>query len=194
MKKSGAAEITHLLQGASKGDAQAQQKLWDEVHSELHRIASLYWNQSHASDTLRPTALINEAYLKLMKVYADQFADRLQFFAYAATVIRNILVDGARRKNSLKRGGRDIQVTFDESLHTEENMNELTDLENLDRLLTRLEKRDSDLGKVVELKYFGGMNNDEIAEVLKISPTTVKRKWSAAKLWLYNELKKEPTK
>ena len=137
---------------------------------------------------MRPTALVNEAYLKLIGRENPAYNDRVHFFAVAATVMRSILVDYARKKGSWKRGGRDVQVLFDDQFHQTAEGDQSVEVIAINDLLEKLAEEDEELARIVELKYFGGLSIEEIGEVLKLSESTIKRKWSAAKLWLYHEL------
>jgi RNA polymerase sigma factor (TIGR02999 family) len=156
------------------------------VYEELQRLAHHFMEGQRPDHTLQTTALVNEAYLRLADQTNPRWQDRAHFFAVAARAMRQILVSYARSDRAQKRGGGVLKVVLDEAaIVSPEQSKEIVDLhEALQRLVTL----DSRKGQVVELKYFGGLNYDEIAEVLKISPVTVRRDWEFAKLWLYTEL------
>jgi RNA polymerase sigma-70 factor, ECF subfamily len=191
MKKS-AANITQLLTEYRKGDQRALDALLPQVYEQLHRLAAGYMRKENAGHTLQPTALVNEAFMKLVKGADVDWRNRSHFFAVAANIMRHILVDHAKAKRAAKRGGGGIVVAFDEKFHTGPKEDDNTpDLIALDAALKRLAEIDERQAKVVELRYFGGMSVEETAEALTTSPATVKRDWAAAKLWLYRELKKQ---
>jgi RNA polymerase sigma factor (TIGR02999 family) len=179
-------EVTQLLGAWSGGDERALEKLIPLVQPELHRLAHHYMSRERAGHTLQTTALLNEAYLRLADQTNPRWQNRAHFFAVAARAMRQILVDYARSQRSQKRGGGALKVELDEAaIVSPEQSKEIVDLhEALERLATL----DSRKAQVVELKYFGGLNYDEMAEVLKISRVTVRRDWEFARLWLYTEL------
>jgi RNA polymerase sigma factor (TIGR02999 family) len=179
-------EVTQLLGAWSGGDERALEKLIPLVQPELHRLAHHYMSRERAGHTLQTTALVNEAYLRLADQTNPNWQNRAHFFAVAARAMRQILVDYARSQRSQKRGGGALKVELDEAaIVSPEQSKEIVDLhEALERLATL----DSRKAQVVELKYFGGLNYDEMAEVLKISRVTVRRDWEFARLWLYTEL------
>lgn len=182
----GPQQVTQLLANWSHGDAAALEKLTPIVYEELWRLAHHYMAGQRPDHTLQTTALVNEAYLRLADQTSPSFTNRSHFFAVAAQAMRQILVNYAKAAKSQKRGGGARRVELDETaLVSPEQTTEILDLnEALDRLATL----DSRKAHVVELKYFGGLNHDEIAEVLKVSAMTVRRDWDFAKAWLYNEL------
>lgn len=180
-------QITQLLLDWSDGDKAALDALMPIVFDELRRLASYYMRGQRAGHTLQTTALVNEAYLRLIDSSRVNWQDRAHFFAISAQLMRRVLVDFARARNSLKRGGNQIKVTLDEQIEVpfkkETNLVELNEaLENLAQLNLRQ-------SQIVELRYFGGLTEDEIAETLKISRRTVRRDWSAARAWLFNWIK-----
>ena len=179
-------KVTQLLQQWSRGDDAALAGLTPLVYEELRRLAHHYMEGQRPDHTLQTTALVNEAYLRLADQTNPRWQNRAHFFAVAARAMRQILVSYARSQRSQKRGGGAVKVDLDEAaLVSPEESKEIVDLhEALERLATL----DSRKAQVVELKYFGGLNYDEIAEVLKISRITVRRDWEFARLWLYTEL------
>src|SRR5438093_8637152 len=181
--------MTQLLQQWSRGDSAALTELTPLVYEELHRLAHHFMEGQRPNHTLQTTALVNEAYLRLADQTNPSWQNRAHFFAVAARAMRQILVSYARSNRAQKRGGGAVRVELDEAaLVSPEESQEIVDLhEALERLATL----DSRKAQVVELKYFGGLNYEEMAEVLKISPVTVRRDWEFAKLWLYTELRSE---
>jgi len=179
-------KVTQLLQQWSRGDDAALAGLTPLVYEELRRLAHHYMEGQRPDHTLQTTALVNEAYLRLADQTNPNWQSRAHFFAVAARAMRQILVSYARSQQSQKRGGGALKIEFDEAaLVAPEQSQEIVDLhEALEKLATL----DSRKAQVVELKYFGGLNYDEMAEVLKISRVTVRRDWEFAKLWLYTEL------
>jgi RNA polymerase sigma factor (TIGR02999 family) len=177
--------VSILLQAWSAGDTTALDKLTPIVYAELRRLASRYMKGERDGHSLQTTALVNEAWLRLVDIRQMQWQDRAHFFAVSAQLMRRILVDCARRHN-LKRGGDLLQV----SLHDDALVDSGRDLDlvMLDTALTALASLDPRKAQIVEMRFFGGLSVEESAEVLRISPITVKRDWRAAKLWLYREL------
>src|SRR5436190_530888 len=178
--------VTQLLQQWSRGDDAAVVELTPLVYEELRRLAHHYMEGQSPNHTLQTTALVNEAYLRLADQTNPRWQNRAHFVAVAARAMRQIVVDYARSQRSQKRGGGALKVELDEAaLVSPAESQEIVDLhEALERLATL----DSRKAQVVELKYFGGLNYDEMAEVLKISRITVRRDWEFARLWLYTEL------
>jgi RNA polymerase sigma factor (TIGR02999 family) len=178
--------VTQLLADWSHGDNAALAELTPLIYDELRRLAHYQMAGQRLNHTLQTTALVNEAYLRLADQTNPSWQNRAHFFAVAARAMRQILVDYARSQQSQKRGGGALKVELDEAaIVSPEQSKEIVDLhEALERLATL----DSRKAQVVELKYFGGLNYDEMAEVLKISRITVRRDWEFAKLWLYTEL------
>src|SRR5436190_3298152 len=178
--------VTQLLQQWSRGDDAALAELTPLVYEELRRLAPHYMEGERPDHTLQTTALVNEAYLRLADQTNPNWQSRAHFFAVAARAMRQILVSYARSQRSQKRGGGALKVELDDvALVSHEESKEIIDLHEA---LERLAALDSRKAQVVELKYFGGLNYDEMAEVLKISRVTVRRDWEFAKLWLYTEL------
>ena len=178
--------VTQLLANWSQGDNAALTELTPLVYEDLRRLAHRHMGGQRPDHTLQTTALVHEAYLRLADQTNPNWQTRAHFFAVAARAMRQILVDYAKSYRSQKRGGGALKIELDEAaLVSPAESKEIVDLhEALERLATL----DSRKAEVVELKYFGGLNYDEIAEVLKISPVTVRRDWEFAKVWLYAEL------
>ena len=178
--------VTELLAHWSHGDDAALAELTPLVYQELRRLAHRHMGGERPDHTLQTTALVNEAYLRLADQTSPNFTNRSHFFAVAAQAMRQILVNYAKASQSQKRGGGALKVELDEvALISPEQTTEILDL---NEALERLATLDSRKAHVVELKYFGGLKHDEIAEVLKISTVTVRRDWVFAKAWLYDEL------
>lgn len=179
-------DITCLLAAWGNGEAGALDELMAIVYPELRRIARKHLVRGVEAKTLESAALVNEAYLKLVRANAIRFESRLQFFALCAQIIRHILVDHARNRRYAKRGGGAVQIPFDEA----EFGSPMSGVEvlDLDRALTSLSRVDPRKARVVELRHFGGLSVEETAEVLRISPETAKRDWKMAKAWLLREL------
>ena len=178
--------VTKLLQQWSHGDDSALAELTPLVYEELRRLAHHYMEGERPDHTLQTTALVNEAYLRLADQTASNWQSRAHFFAVAARAMRQILVSYARSNRAQKRGGGVARIELDESaILSPEQSKEIVDLHEA---LERLGTLDSRKARVVELKYFGGLNYDEIAEVMKVSTVTVRRDWVFAKAWLYDEL------
>jgi RNA polymerase sigma-70 factor (ECF subfamily) len=182
--------MTQLLQQWSHGDDSALAELTPLVYEELRRLAHHFMEGQRPDHTLQTTALVNEAYLRLTDHANPNWQNRAHFFAVAARAMRQIVVDYARSYQTQKRGGGALKIELDEAaIISPEQSKEIVDLhEALDRLATL----DSRKAQVVELKYFGGLNYDEMAEVLKISRITVRRDWEFARIWLYRELHSPP--
>jgi RNA polymerase sigma factor (TIGR02999 family) len=179
-------EITELLAEWREGNQTALDELYPLVYDELHRLARRYMSRERKGHTLQTTALINEAYVRLVDQRSVQWANRSHFFAISAQIMRRILIDHARRHAYAKRGGGARPVSLDETATVIDN--DLSEFLRLDEALKSLAELDPRRSQVVELKYFGGLNNDEIAGVLKISKNTVIRDWNMARAWLYGQL------
>ncbi|MGH9723226.1 MAG: sigma-70 family RNA polymerase sigma factor [Bryobacteraceae bacterium] len=179
-------DITVLLRRFQEGDSGAQSALVNAVQAELRVLAARYMRREKQGHTLQTTALVNEAYLRLVKLKSASWHDRAHFFAVAAQIMRRILVDHARRHIAGKRGGGMDMLPLDEGLvFTPAKSGQIV---RLDEALTRLAEKDGRASRVVELRYFGGLSIEESAEVLKVSPRTVKREWTFARAWLRDEL------
>ncbi|MGH9908562.1 MAG: sigma-70 family RNA polymerase sigma factor [Pyrinomonadaceae bacterium] len=179
-------EVSQLLMDWRDGDQAALDKLIPVVHRELRRLAHHYMRQERAGHTLQTTALVNEAYMRLVDHKRMRWQNRAHFFAVSAQVMRRILVDHARGRRYAKRGGGARKVPLDEAAFVSEGRS--GEVIAVDDALTELESWDPRKGKIVELRFFGGLNIEETAGVLKISPTTVQREWRAAKAWLHRAL------
>ena len=182
-------EITNLLQAWGAGDQEALEKLVPLVYNELHRLARRYMAQEQSGLSMQTTALVNELYLRLVDIRQINWQDRSHFFAVCAQAMRHILIDLARSRRALKRGGPAIRVSLDENPVVSREPG--GDLLALDDALNRLAAFDARKSRVVELRFFGGLSVDETAEVLKVSPETVMRDWKLAKVWLLRALSRD---
>jgi len=181
--------VTNLLRELRGGNRMAETQLLELVYQELHRMAQRLMRSERIDHTLQPTALVNEAYIRLVSGAQGDWQDRAHFFAVAAQVMRRILIDHARANRSDKRGGTLKRIDLDEPLLSiVENAEELI---AVDEALNRLTAWDARQSKIVELRFFVGLSEDEIAEVLHISVRTVKRDWRIARAWLYGELRSD---
>jgi len=179
-------EITQWLTDWSNGDQSALEKLTPLVYRELHRLAQSYMRGERSGHALQTTALVNEAYVRLVGTDRHNFENRAHFYAIAAKLMRHILVDFARSRDRIKRGGQLRQVSVDEALTiTADHTSELL---SLDEALTRLAKLDERQGRIVELRFFGGFTEAEIADLLKVSERTIQSEWRLARSWLLREL------
>jgi RNA polymerase sigma-70 factor (ECF subfamily) len=177
-------ELSGLLRAWSEGDQGALDKLTPVVYDELHRLASRYMRREREGHSLQTTALVNEAYMRLVDYKRMQWQNRAHFFAVSAQLMRRILVEHARRHN-VKRGGGVPHVSLDEAAVVDHKPADLVLLDDAMNTLARLDPRKV---RVVEMRFFGGLSVEETAEVLKVSPVTVMRDWNIAKAWLYREL------
>jgi RNA polymerase sigma factor (TIGR02999 family) len=180
-------EITQLLIAWGNGNGDALNKLIPLVYQELHKLAAHYMRKENAAHTLQTTALVNEAYFKLID-QKSKIQNRAQFFGIAANLMRRILIDHARAHARVRRRGNAAVVPLDDAAiasHTK-----AAELISIDEALTRLNKIDPTKSRIVEMKFFGGMSTEEIAEVEKVSSRTIEREWRRAKAWLYGELQK----
>jgi RNA polymerase sigma factor (TIGR02999 family) len=180
-------EVTELLRDWSEGNESALERLMPLVYDELHRLAHQHMRREKAGHILQTSALINEAYLRLVDSPPIQWQNRAQFFGIAARVMRRILVDEARKRKSDKRGADAIHVTLNDATNVAHE--QAAHVLALDDALKSLEAIDSRQSKIVELRFFGGLSVDETAEVLKVSPGTVMRDWTFARAWLKNEMR-----
>jgi RNA polymerase sigma factor (TIGR02999 family) len=180
-------EVTRLLQDWSDGRREALDQLLPLVYDELRRLAHSYLARERPDHTLQTTALVHEAYLKLIDQRSVNWQNHGQFFAISARAMRRILLDSARRRTSAKRGSGGTKISLDEAA-TISGKTANESLLALDMALQELEKVDPQQGKIVELRYFGGLTIEETAEVLKSSPATVKREWTMARAWLYQAM------
>jgi RNA polymerase sigma-70 factor, ECF subfamily len=180
-----AGDISRLLRAWSGGDQSALEELAPIVYDELRRLARRYMRRERPGHSLQTTALVNEAYLRLVDYERMKWQDRAHFFAVSAQVMRRILVEHARRQN-LKRGGGVVHIPLEEAAIV--GGAQAADLVALDDAMNSLARLDARKAQVVEMRFFGGLSVEETAEVLKVSSVTVKRDWSTAKLWLYREI------
>jgi RNA polymerase sigma-70 factor, ECF subfamily len=183
-------EVTQLLLAWNDGDQTALERLIPLVHAELHRIARRYMRNERAGHTLQTPALINEAYLRLIDAQQVRWQNRVHFFGIAAQLMRPVLVDFARSRSYKKRGDGALQVSLDEAMVITKERGE--DLVALDEALSALSELDERKGRVVEMRFFGGLREKEIAEALRVSQETVRRDWRLAKSWLRRRLSETP--
>ena len=179
-------EITQLLLAWRKGERSALDELIPLVQTELRRLARNYMRRQKVGHTLQTTALVNEAFVRLVDSNRVNWQDRNHFYAICAQLMRRILVDFARKKASLKRGGERVQVTLGDNVDVSDERD--AEVVALDEALERLAKMNERQSRIVELRYFGGLTEDQIAETLDISSRTVRRDWNLARAWLYREL------
>lgn len=182
-------EVTQLLVDWSDGNEQAAEQLIPLVYQELHRLAESYMRRENENHTLQATALVNEAYLKLVDQTRVNWKNRSHFFGVAAQVMRRILVDYARKNLAVKRGGNAETISLEDAVIF--NKEKSSDIVALDEALTLLGKIDERRQKVVELRFFGGLSVLETAEVLDVSKNTVVRDWNFSKAWLYRQIQNE---
>ncbi|HYP00116.1 MAG TPA: sigma-70 family RNA polymerase sigma factor [Pyrinomonadaceae bacterium] len=179
-------EVTRILHDWSGGDRQAPERLMPFVYDELRRLARSFLSRERGGHTLQPTALVNEAYLRLVDQRSVSWQNRAHFYGIAASMMRRVLVDHARAHATEKRGGAAIHLSLaDVQVPLEQRAASLV---SLDEALERLERMDERKSKIVEMRFFGGLTDEEIAEVLGVSTRTVLRDWKTARLWLYREL------
>ena len=189
MNTTSADEVTQLLRECSNGNKEAFDQLMPVVYDELRRLAHHYMRHERPGQTMQTTALVNEAYLRLIDYKRMQWQGRAHFFAVAAQAMRRILVEQARKHQAAKRGGDAQRVTLDETaVVSRERIDEVI---AVDAALSKLETLDERKGRIVELRFFSGLNVEETAEVLGISAPTVKREWRAAKAWLHHAVMSE---
>jgi RNA polymerase sigma factor (TIGR02999 family) len=179
-------DVTQLLRAWSEGDERALEKLMPLVYEELHRLARRYMAGERPGHTLQTSALVNEAYLRLVEVKSLNWQNRAHFFGVSAQLMRRILVDFARSRRSLKRGGETLTVSLEEGSIVSRPRG--ADVVALDDALKTLAAMDLRRSRVVELRFFGGLSAEESAEVLKVSPETILHDWKLAKVWLLREL------
>lgn len=184
------ADVTQLLADWSQGKEQAFDQLAPAVYDELRRLAARYLSRERAGHTLQPTALVHEAFLRLIDQSRVEWQNRAHFFGVAAQMIRRILVDHARAHQAAKRGAGVAHYAIDDALDAAAPRD--LDLVALDDALATLATLDPQQSRVIELRFFGGLSIEETAAVLNVSPATVKREWAAARAWLYRELSRNP--
>jgi RNA polymerase sigma-70 factor (ECF subfamily) len=187
MTTPGPEEVSQLLQEWSNGDQAALDKVMPIIYQELHRLAHHYMRKERPGHTLQTTALVNEAYMRLADYKKMRWHGRAHFFAVAAQVMRRILVEQARSRKLVKRGGGIPTVSLDEAAIV--SLGRSAEVIAIDEALTDLESWDLRKSKIVELRFFGGLSIEETAEVLKVSVTTVQREWRSAKAWLYQAIR-----
>ena len=180
------ADLTQLLIQGTRGDRKALDALLPLVYEELRRLAQSHLRRERSDHTLQPTALVHEAYLRLVDQRSVDWHDRAQFFGLAAEMMRRILVNHALARRAAKRGGGVTRLSLDEAVDFFDQRD--VDLVALDEALKDLSALDAEQGKIVELRFFGGLTIEETAEVLGVSPATVKREWSMARAWLRREM------
>jgi RNA polymerase sigma factor (TIGR02999 family) len=180
------AEVTELLRRWSGGDVAARESLVPLVYDELRRLARYYLASQRSDHTLQSTAIVHEAYLRLAGRENVHWENRSHFFAVAAQLMRRILVDHARKRNAAKRGGAQLTLLVDEAV--EPSSQRELDLVALDDALKALAELDERQSRIVELRFFGGLSIEDTSRLLEISPATVKREWSTARAWLYEEI------
>jgi RNA polymerase sigma-70 factor (ECF subfamily) len=182
--------ISRLLESVRNGDASAAAALTPMLYNELHRLAMHHMRNERPGHTLQATALVNEAYLKLIDNREANWQNRAHFLAIASQAMRRVLIDHARSKRRVKRGGLQQKVSLEDVVIAAEE--QTYDLVALDEALDRLAKVDARQSRIVELRFFGGLSVEQTAEVLSISPKTVKRDWAVARAWLHRELRNSP--
>lgn len=188
MSTSHTSEEKQLHENGTLADTKSEStELTPTIYPELKRIASRHMYKERQGHTITPTVLVNEAYIKLLNGNHLKVADRQHFLAISSRCMRQILVDYSRERNAQKRGGSDTPMTLNEAL-VDSGERETIDIMQLDEALLKLEQRDPTQVRIVELRFFSGMTNDEIASILGISKATIKRKWVVAKAWLYREM------
>jgi len=190
MSTASSGQVTHLLRAWSDGDPHALEHLLPLVEAELRRLAGAYMARERREHTLQPTALINEAFIRLAGAKSVRWQDRAHFFGISARLMRRVLVDHARARGFQKRGPRVEKISLDDvSIAAPEPS---VDVIALDLALSTLAQKDERMGRVVELRFFGGLTIEETADVLHVSPDTVKREWRLARLWLLRQLEAPP--
>jgi len=182
------AHLTQLLQQVNSGHAESLEQLMPAVYNELRKQAARHLRRERRNHTLQPTALVNEAFMKLIDQRQVHWQNRAHFFGIAAQAMRRIMIDHARTRQRVKRGGVQHAVTLDAAMLAAEARS--IDVLALDQALTRLAALDERQARIVELRYFGDLSVEETAEVIGVSPATVKREWSMARAWLHTELTK----
>lgn len=187
MNQQESSDITQMLIELTDGNREVVNEILPLIYAELRKLASNYLRKERGNHTLQPTALVHEAYMKLIDQKKVKWQNRSHFFGIAAQVMRRILMDHARKHNAEKRGGVGENITLDEQFVILEN-DKSHQLLALDEALKKLEQLDEMKAKIVELRYFGGLSVKETAEVLDVSEITVKRHWKMAKAWLYGQL------
>ena len=183
-------EVTRILAAIERGDVRAVDELFPLVYQELRRLAAWRMSKESPGQTLQATALVHEAYLRLVGVEEQHWSGRGHFFFAAAEAMRRILIENARRKKSLKRGGDLQRIELDKAVLTSGKDSKVDELLALDKALQKLETKDKVKADLVKLRYFAGLTTEQAAEVLGISTTTAKRYWAYTRAWLYREISK----
>jgi len=181
-------DVTQILNAIEQGDARAADDLLPLVYEELRLLAAQKMAQEKPGQTLQATALVHEAYIRLVGQEAQDWKSRSHFFRAAAEAMRRILIDNARRKRSLKHGGEHQRIDLDEAAFKQDDASSVDDLIALDEVLVRLSADEEIRAEVVKLRYFAGLSVEQTADILGISPTTVKRYWAYARAWLLREI------
>ncbi|HEY6392911.1 MAG TPA: sigma-70 family RNA polymerase sigma factor [Bryobacteraceae bacterium] len=179
--------ITPLLKAAQNGARDAESRLIRRVYADLRRLAAGYLRRERPGQTLQPTALVHEAYIRLKKANNGEWNDRKHFFAIATRIMREILVDNARARKAEKRGGHALRIDVDQAYIAAGQRS--VDILALDEALIKLEKLDPRQSMIVELRFFGGLPERDIAEILGVSERTVKREWQSARAWLFGQIR-----
>ena len=192
MSEQPSGDVTQLLQAWSEGDKQALDDLIPIVYAEIHRIAHNYLRRERPGQKLETTELVNEAYLQLVRQRRVRWQNRSHFFGVAAQLMRRVLAEQARRRKAAKRGAGAEPISLD--LTAIGTANDNVDFADLDEALHRLTVLDARQGQLVELRFFGGLSIEETAEVMRLSPATIKREWSSARAWLRHELAGTPSR
>src|SRR5438477_491272 len=183
-----APDVTQLLAKWSGGDQAALDELLPLVYGELRRLASSYLRRERSNHTLQSTALVNEAFMRLVHQQDVQWKNRAHFFGIAAQMIRRILVDYARSQHAEKRGSGAVKLSLDEAMAVPQALGGDVDLLSLNDALERLAEMDERQSRIVELRFFAGLSIEETAEVMNLSPATIKREWQTARAWLFREM------
>ena len=192
MSAGSAPDVTQLLANWSKGDQAALEQLMPLVYGELRRLAGAYLRRERSNHTLQSTALVHEAFMRLVQQQDVQWRNRAHFYAIAAQMIRRILVDYARSQHAEKRGSGAIKLALDEAMAVPQTGADI-DLLGLNDALDRLAELDERQGKIVELRFFAGLSIEETAEVMHLSPASIKREWQTARAWLFREMTRTPS-
>ncbi len=182
-------DVTRILNAIEQGNAKAADQLLPLVYEDLRLLATQKLSQEKPGQTLQATALVHEAYLRLVGEEAQDWKSRSHFFRAAAEAMRRILIDNARRKSSLKHGGEHQKIDLDEATFEQDDTLSVDDLIALDEALVRLSEDEQTGAEVVKLRYFAGLSVEQTADILRISPTTVKRYWAYARAWLLREIR-----
>jgi RNA polymerase sigma factor (TIGR02999 family) len=191
MASGAAPDVTQLLVNWSRGDNAALEELMPLVYGELRRLASAYLRRERSNHTLQSTALVNEAFMRLVNQQDVQWKSRAHFYAIAAQMIRRILVDYARSQHAEKRGAGAVKLVLDEAMAVPQQAADI-DLLGLNDALERLAELDERQSRIVELRFFTGLSIEETAEVMNLSPASIKREWQTARAWLFREMSNAP--